>query len=302
MILNSNKRLQEIKLSMMLNRLKYVSDMDNININNSILMTVCKIFDTNSVAIYSKLYQESINHNLLNANKKELMATLLTFYNNEKMKHAKMLCISYPSYKKYYDELLDGCFINDNFVTNLLPIYAQTQNYYNIILILTDFIDKFKLPKLRNVYKLKEHPRTLELLFWLIYCKLSECFSSNDKVYKFLETVCDVNNIDFESISYLFMSIPKIMRSYPCIIENRNQFIQEVANLLYDNGYTRNYVGNVMFDIHNKNVYSKTCKYFDDIRNDLDMTYIETIDHANINVFDVSKFISIMFEFSNLEL
>lgn len=302
--MKESRRLSELRLSILLNRLKKVSDYRDIKKNLKILNAIIDVYIVNGNEMLLDMYQDSIGNILMGATNKELKATLLKYYKNHAERYNR-LGISRQMYTRRFSQIDDSS-LNEEFIDNLVPRYAKDDDYYAICVLISSFIDIFRLPKIKKEYELKQNNRSVELVFWLIYTKLYEYFKKIDKVYDFVKIICAYSGIDYDVISELLYKISVITRSNIGGTKERNHFIYEMCNLGYDNDITRGWIAYNIFGIDNQVVFHPYyTSFMKDIRNNENeflLVYRETLEWKKINKEEVMKFNDLFVDFSNLDL
>lgn len=287
-----NKRLQEINLSIFINKVDMRASREEYSTIINLLSGIAMAFGKEEHDKFIEFLSKSINKGILGATDKEIIAS---FMQNgiSSTKMAKDLSANYSRFKDRYAQYLDMELDND-YLDSLVPIYNK--DIFSVVLsAMIRFVNNIKYPIGNKEHSLKNHNRTLELEFMLIYNKIGEIFGNALLVNKFIFSLCNICNIDFNSINQLQTNIHFIDRSYPNFSYNKRYLKQEITTLYVSKGVGKCIIGRHIFGKASNYLYSPNTKVFGTVisKEDMAWQYIETLSWEHINQEEVQKFIDI---------
>ena len=298
--MEENKRLKEIKLSLYINHIDKSKNKIQYNTMMKLLSCLAATIGKNEHQCFTKIVQLTIGDCLLKATSKELVATCKKYFSNRKA--AEKLGISNSAFYHRYNDLLNRDYIINDFLESLKPIF-NAEHEVHIINILLNFIENFKYELGNDDNDLCTNNRTLEIEFLLIYDKLMEVFNNANICDKFIFNICNLFNIDFNSISQLKNNIHIINRSYPNFRYNNRYLMQEIVTLYTHKGLSKGSIGSKVLGKASSYLYNGTNKKYSIISNDdLAWQYIPTLDWSIIEKESVLKFIDIFHTFINYDV
>lgn len=296
-----NKRLQEIRLAILINRMD--KRLDNVNYKRAIdmLSVLAYTFGEEYLRAFEDLVAMSINNNILGANDEEIIASFM----EADIAPTQMSMDLGINYQRFVDRFHKYT-TNPNLLEEIAQKYPTTvfdEKYCVLWNTLYKFLTNVVYPVGNKDHKLKDHPRTLEIEFYLIYGKLADIFTNEAFVSKFIFGICNTFNIDFNTINKLKSNLIYINRSLPHFTYNNRYFKQEIVTLYLTKGVKKGTIGSKIFNKGSNYLYQKDTKVFGNIIKDEDMAwqYITTIDWSHINAKEVIRFIDLFHDFMRLE-
>ena len=298
--MEENKRLKEIRLSLYINHIDKSRDKIQYTKLIKLLSSLAATLGKEEHGTFMKLVQLTIGNCFLRANSKELIATCKRYFSSSKA--AKLMGISNSTFHRKYDDLLNRNYVNKEFMESLTPMFNSDKELQTIDILLR-FIEKFKY-ELGNVdHDLYDNCRTLELEFLLIYNKLMEIYNSAGLCEKLIFNICNIFDIDFNTISQLKNNIHIINRSYPNFRYNNRYLMQEIVTLYEHKGLSKGTIGSKVLGRGSNFLYNNTNKKYNAIpEEDMAWQYVPTLDWETLDKGAVLKFIDIFHTFIKYEL
>ena len=296
-----NKRLQEIRLAILINRMDKRLDDNNFKKAIDMLSVLAYTFGEEYLTAFEQFVSMSINNNVLGANDEEIIASFVE-KGISSTQISMDLGLNYQRFMDRYHKYL----MNPNLLKEIAEKYPNTvfdEKYFVLWNIIYRFLTNIVFPIGNKEHKLKEHKRTLEIEFYLIYGKLADIFTNETLVSKFLFGICNNFNIDFNTINNLKSNLIYINRSLPHFTYNNRYFKQEIVTLYLTKGVKKGTIGSKIFNKGSNYLYQKDTKVFGNVIKEEDMTwqYITTIDWSHIDAKEVINFIDLFHDFIRLE-
>ena len=296
-----NKRLQEIRLAVLINRMDKRLDDNNFKRAIDMLSVLAYTFGEEYLTAFEQFVSMSINNNVLGANDEEIIASFVEA-GIASTQISMDLGINYQRFMTRFSKYIN----NPNLVEEVAAKYPTTvfDEKYNILWnVLYKFLTKLSYPVGNKEHKLREHKRTLEIEFYLIYAKLADILTNESLVSKFLFGLCNTFNIDFNTINHLKSNLIYINRSLPHFTYNNRYFKQEIVTLYTIKGVKKGTIGSKIFNKGSNYLYQKDTKVFGSVIKEEDMSwqYITTMDWNHINDSEVLRFIDLFHDFIRLE-
>ena len=297
-----NDRLLEIVAAAYLNNISNFINKRKFKDTIVILTSLVEVVDSSYREMFFKLLDESSNEKLLGASKKELYAALKVFYKKKSI-ISKKLNLSYNTFKYRYADLIDRDFITDDFINSLEPVFIKSEKERELCKLIVNFLDNFHYLVGENYFEYYDHPRTLEIEFYIIYQTLVEVIRNNAKVEQVIYNICNQLGIEWSHISYLLRNLINIERSNQPYGEK--QFKSEIFNLYYLKGFNKAEIGKYVLK-SNTNYYAPGYNNMTkDITNDefnFGITYTPTIEWNVLDKSVITRFISLFDNFVNADL
>lgn len=296
-----NKRLQEIKLSIIINRMdKKLNDYDFKKAIN-LLSVLSSTFGEEYLKAFEEFVSKSIHNNIVGATDEEIIASFVDA-NISPTKMSKILGMNYQRFIDRYHKYLR----NNNLVNEVAEKYNKTlfdEKYCILWNTIYRFLNNIRFPVGNKDHSLRTHKRTLELEFYLIYSRLADTLTNESLVSKFLFSICNTFNIDFNSINPLKSNLIYITRTLPHFSYNNRYFKQEITTLYVNKGVKKGTIGSKIFNRDSNYLYQKDTKVFGNIIKEEDMSwqYINTMNWEYIDIKEVLKFIDLFHDFIKLE-
>lgn len=293
MYAKDNDRLKEVALSICLNHIDKTSDATLYRTLLQILLCIAKTMGGKSPVLLEKLTESSLCDGFMMASDREIVAAVDTFM--PKALAAKRMNITYPAYSYRYRYIKNP--INKEFLENLEPLYKSDEEKL-LINVLFTFINEFKVPIGDVNHRLKNHKRTLELEFLMIYDALMTVFQNEVVVARFIYYICETFGIDYQTIIHLKNNVHVINRSYPKSKWNNRYFIQELTTLYTSKGFSKSFIGkNVLNKNYNYLYCERTKALYKNMQGEEAWQYGQTLYWNNINDSEVIKFIDLLHTF-----
>ena len=296
-----NKRLQEIRLAIIINRMD--KRLDNNNFKNAIdlLSVLAYTFGEDYLKAFEQFVSKSINNNILGANDEEIIASFM----EAGIAPTQMsfdLCMNYQRFIDRFHKYTT----NPNLVAEVTEKYPNTifdEKYCVLWNVLYRFLINIKFPVGEKYHSLRDHKRTLELEFYLIYSKLMDILTNESLVSKFIFSICNTFNIDFNVINNLKSNLIYITRMLPHFVYNNRYLKQEIVTLYLNKGVKKGTIGSKIFNKGSNYLYQRDTKVFGNKIKEEDMLwqYIATIDWNHINANEVLRFIDLFHDFIRFE-
>lgn len=303
MDLKNNERLIEVRTAYALNRIYNYKNRKNFKEHSILLQCLVESIDETNNERFQDLIANSYEEKILGASKKEIYAAFKAFYDSNYAVAKKMGVSSSYLYRNYGD-LINRNYINDDFIKSLVP--ACSDDYLPMLNFMNSFIDKFHYLSGDAYYEYYDHPRVLELEFYLIYQKLYEIYNGSTNLEKFLFKLTTALELDWNTIAYLIRNIYIIERLNVDKVIGTKQFKQELFNLGYLKGFAKYKIGNELFGKDGKYYYTKGYEFMTkDITKDsweFQLTFVATLDWQVIKKDDLMKLIEVFRSFANEEL
>lgn len=288
-----NKRLKEIKLALCLNHIDKSSDKIEYTILIRTLSALAAALGKEEHEIFIRMFQASIGDGLMGATNKELVATYNKYYTVKTMsqKFGKSDNWFFITYK----DLLSRNFDTEEYLDSLKPRFKEEKEI-NLVNFMLDFIENVKFELGEDSSELSDKERTLEIEFYLVYKKLIEVLQNAGVVNKFIFNVCNLMNIDFNSVAQLKNNIHYIDRSFPHFKYNNRYFMQEICTLYTKKGLSLGAIGSKVLGKGTNFFYNNTNKEYAKIisKEDLEWQYVPTLDWENIDKGAIYKFLNIL--------
>ena len=298
--MEENRRLKEIKLSLYINYIDRTKNKMDYTNSIKILSALSATLGQESNREFMKLIQLTIGKCLLRASDKEIVATCKRYFPNRKA--AKLLGLSNSSIYYKYGDLLNRDFDNEKYLKSLSPMFNSEAGALMVDCLIR-FIEGFKYEIGNDHNDICDNKRTLEIEFLLIYNKLAEVLNNVGLCDKFIFNVCNLCDIDFNSISQLKNNIHIINRSYPNFRYNNRYLMQEIVTLYTHKGLSKGTIGSKVLGKTSSYLYNGTNKKYDVIpKENMDWQYTPTLDWSTIDKNSVIKFIDLFHTFINYEL
>lgn len=296
-----NKRLQEIKLAVLINRMD--KRLNNADFKKAIdlLSVLAYSFGEEYLQAFEKLVSMSINNNILGVNDEEIIASFVEA-GISSTQIAVDMGINYQRFVDRYHKYTS----NPNLLKEVAEKYPKTildEKYCVLWNTLYRFITNIKFPVGNKEHKLREHNRTLEIEFYMLYSKLVDTLTNEALISRFIFGICNTFNIDYNDINKLRSNLIYINRSLPHFTYNNRYFKQEIVTLYTTKGVKKGTIGSKIFKKGSNYLYQKDTKVFGDVIKEEDMSwqYITTMDWDYINAAEVLKFIDLFHDFIRLE-
>ena len=296
-----NKRLQEIRLAIIINRMD--KRLDNNNFKNAIdlLSVLAYTFGEDYLKAFEQFVSKSINNNILGANDEEIIASFM----EAGIAPTQMsfdLCMNYQRFIDRFNKYIN----NNNLIEEVSNKYPNTifdEKYCVLWNVLYRFLINIKFPVGEKYHSLRDHKRTLELEFYLIYSKLMDILTNESLVSKFIFSICNTFNIDFNVINNLKSNLIYITRMLPHFVYNNRYLKQEIVTLYLNKGVKKGTIGSKIFNKGSNYLYQRDTKVFGNKIKEQDMLwqYIATIDWNHINANEVLRFIDLFHDFIRFE-
>ena len=297
--MDENRRLKELKLSLYVNNIDRTCNKIDYSNMIKILSSLAAALGQEENKELMKLIQLTIGKCLLRATDNELIATCKRYFSHKKF--AKLLGTSHTVLNNKYGDLLNRSFDNEEYLNSLKPMF-NSEHGSLMVDFLIKFIENFKYKVGNDDNEIYDNNRTLELEFLLIYNKLLEVLNNIGICDKFIFNLCNLCDIDFNSISQLKNNIHIINRSYPNFRYNNRYLMQEIVTLYTYKGVPKGTIGSKVLGKTSSYLYNGTNKKYSVIpKKDMDWQYTPTIDWSNINKGAVMKFIDIIHTFIKYE-
>ena len=296
-----NKRLQEIKLAMLINRMdKRLNDTD-FKKAIDMLSVLAYTFGDEYLKAFEEFVSKSINNNILGANDEEIIASFREA-GVAPTQMCKDLGINYQRFVARFHKHIR----NENLLEEVSEKYNKTifdEKFYILWNTIYRFLVNIVFPVGNKEHKLREHKRTLEIEFFLIYSKLVDVLSNEALIGKFIFGLCNTFNIDFNSINTLKSNLIYITRTLPHFTYNNRYLKQEIVTLYLTKGVKKGTIGSKIFNKDSNYLYQRDTKVFGNVIKEEDMAwqYITTIDWVHIDAKEVLRFIDLFHDFIRLE-
>ena len=296
-----NKRLQEIRLAILINRMDKRLDNNNFKTAIDLLSVLASTFGEDYLKAFEELVSRSIHNNILGANDEEIIASFIEV-GISSTEASKQLGLNYQRFINRFHKHI----INPNLLEEIKEKYPNTifDEKYNILWnTIYRFLIRIKFPIGEKYHNLREHKRTLELEFYLIYNKLLEIFTNETLISRFIFSICTTFNIDYNTINRLKTNIVYIARIMPHFTYNNRYLKQEITTLYLNKGVKKGTIGSQIFNKGSNYLYQKDTKVFGNkIKNeDMLWQYIATLDWKNLNANEVLRFIDLFHDFIRFE-
>lgn len=297
----TNKRLNEIKLSVYINHIDKVKDKLMYNRLLKVLSCVALSISGESNKKLAELAQMSVCDGFARATHKELYAALSTFF--KKYEAVKKLGSNGTTFYRKFGDVMNMEYVNEEYLENLQPILNDEVSF-NMIAVLNKFIEEFKIngSLTNNELELKE--RTLELDFLFIYDKLLEIFNNVGYIDKLIFNICNAFNIDYSTIAHIKNHIHLINRSFPNLRYNNRYLMQEIITLYTYRGYKKGTIGSKILGKGSNYLFDKNRKAIAEPIKPEDMSwqYVPTVDWDNLDKESVYRFIDVFQVFSDYDV
>ena len=292
----NNERLREIKLSIYINHIDKTKDKNEYKKLLKILSCLALSFDGESNRILANITQISICDGYAKATDKELIATCKTFFSDRQA--SKRMGITPNTFINRYKDFSSRNFITNDFLESLKPIF-NTPKEREVINIMLDFIDHFRLPSSSNNHDLNDKERTLELEFWIIYNRLFDVLRNDAIIGKFIFNLCNAFDIDYGTIANLKNNIHIIGRIFPKFRYNNLYLMQELYTLYTYKGYSKGKISTEVLGKHSNYLHSTGGKKYAKLieKEDMKWQYAPTIKWDNMDKVSVKKFIQLLHDF-----
>ena len=296
-----NKRLQEIRLAILINRMDKRLDDNNFKKAIDIISVLSYTFGEDYLHAFEEFVSKSIHNNFLGVNDEEIVASFVEA-GIAPTQMSKDLCMNYQRFIVRFNKYIT----NPNLVKEVSDKYPDSifdEKYIILWNVIYSFLINFKFPVGEKYHSLREHKRTLEIEFYLIYSKLVEILTNESLVGKFIFSICNTFNIDFNTINHLKSNLVYITRILPHFTYNNRYLKQEITTLYLNKGVKKGTIGSKIFNKGSNYLYQRDTKVFGNKIKEEDMLwqYIPTIDWTNINANDVIHFIDLFHEFIRFE-
>ena len=296
-----NKRLQEIRLAILINRMDKRLDDSSFKRAIDLLSVLAYTFGEEYLKTFEKFVSKSIHNNILGANDEEIIASFVEA-GVAPTQMAKDLGINYQRFMDRFRKYIK----NENLVKEVSEKYptAIFDDKYSVLWnVLYRFLTKIEYPIGNKEHKLRTHKRTLELEFYLLYSRLAGILTNETLVNKFIFSVCNTFNIDFNNINNLKSNLIYISRTMPHFTYNNRYLRQEIATLYLAKGVKKGTIGSKIFNKSSNYLYQRDTQVFGKVIKEEDMAwqYVTTMDWNNINANDVIHFIDLFHDFIRLE-
>lgn len=296
-----NKRLQEIRLAIVINRIDKKLDDSNFKKVIDLLSVLAYTFGEEYLQAFEQFVSKSINNNILGVNDEEIIASFVEA-KIAPTQMSKDLCMNYQRFVDRFHKYIR----NDNLIEEVSEKYNTTifdEKYCVLWNTIYRFLVNIKFPVGNKEHKLREHKRTLELEFYLIYSKLADILTNETLVSKFIFSICNTFNIDFNTINLLKSNLIYITRTLPHFTYNNRYLKQEITTLYITKGVKKGTIGSKIFNKGSNYLYQRDTKVFGNIIKEEDMNwqYITTMNWEHINATEVIRFIDLFHDFIRLE-
>lgn len=296
-----NKRLQEIRLAILINRMDKRLDDNNFKKAIDILSVLSYTFGEDYLHAFEEFVSKSIHNNFLGVNDEEIVASFVEA-GIAPTQMSKDLCMNYQRFIVRFNKYIT----NPNLVKEVSDKYPDSifdEKYIILWNVIYSFLINFQFPVGEKYHSLREHKRTLEIEFYLIYSKLVEILTNESLVGKFIFSICNTFNIDFNTINHLKSNLVYITRILPHFTYNNRYLKQEITTLYLNKGVKKGTIGSKIFNKGSNYLYQRDTKVFGNKIKEEDMLwqYIPTIDWTHINANDVIHFIDLFHEFIRFE-
>lgn len=296
-----NKRLQEIRLAIVINRIDKKLDDNNFKKVIDLLSVLAYTFGEEYLQAFEQFVSKSINNNILGVNDEEIIASFVEA-KVAPTQMSKDLCMNYQRFVDRFHKYIR----NDNLIEEVSEKYNTTifdEKYCVLWNTIYRFLVNIKFPVGNKEHKLREHKRTLELEFYLIYSKLADILTNETLVSKFIFSICNTFNIDFNTINLLKSNLIYITRTLPHFTYNNRYLKQEITTLYITKGVKKGTIGSKIFNKGSNYLYQRDTKVFGNIIKEEDMNwqYITTMNWEHINATEVIRFIDLFHDFIRLE-
>ncbi len=296
-----NKRLQEIRLAILINRMDKRLDDNNFKKAIDILSVLSYTFGEDYLHAFEEFVSKSIHNNFLGVNDEEIVASFVEA-GIAPTQMSKDLCMNYQRFIVRFNKYIT----NPNLVKEVYDKYPDSifdEKYIILWNVIYSFLINFQFPVGEKYHSLREHKRTLEIEFYLIYSKLVEILTNESLVGKFIFSICNTFNIDFNTINHLKSNLVYITRILPHFTYNNRYLKQEITTLYLNKGVKKGTIGSKIFNKGSNYLYQRDTKVFGNKIKEEDMLwqYIPTIDWTHINANDVIHFIDLFHEFIRFE-
>lgn len=296
-----NKRLQEIRLAIVINRIDKKLDDSNFKKVIDLLSVLAYTFGEEYLQAFEQFVSKSINNNILGVNDEEIIASFVEA-KVAPTQMSKDLCMNYQRFVDRFHKYIR----NDNLIEEVSEKYNTTifdEKYCVLWNTIYRFLVNIKFPVGNKEHKLREHKRTLELEFYLIYSKLADILTNETLVSKFIFSICNTFNIDFNTINLLKSNLIYITRTLPHFTYNNRYLKQEITTLYITKGVKKGTIGSKIFNKGSNYLYQRDTKVFGNIIKEEDMNwqYITTMNWEHINATEVIRFIDLFHDFIRLE-
>lgn len=296
-----NKRLQEIRLAILINRMDKRLDDNNFKKAIDILSVLSYTFGEDYLHAFEEFVSKSIHNNFLGVNDEEIVASFVEA-GIAPTQMSKDLCMNYQRFIVRFNKYIT----NPNLVKEVSDKYPDSifdEKYIILWNVIYSFLVNFQFPVGEKYHSLREHKRTLEIEFYLIYSKLVEILTNESLVGKFIFSICNTFNIDFNTINHLKSNLVYITRILPHFTYNNRYLKQEITTLYLNKGVKKGTIGSKIFNKGSNYLYQRDTKVFGNKIKEEDMLwqYIPTIDWTHINANDVIHFIDLFHEFIRFE-
>lgn len=293
--MEDNRRLKELKLMLYLNYMAKTEDVKPFRHFIKVLGCLSDAINKEAHKAFIKMVESSIANNFLGASDKTLAAMLKR--NFKVSKAQKLLRCSGTTFYERFGSYYDRDFIDEEYLKSLKPV-INTLDGQSMIDTLCSFIDNFYFELGNEEHDLKDNTRTLELEFWLIYDHLIASIRSATVCDRFIKNICDVFEIDYNSVFQLRSSLHLITRIFPHFSLNNRYFMQEFVTLYMHKGLSKGTIGSKVFHRESNYLYNGTNKKFTPIADkDIIWQYSPTVNWDNINKESVKKFINVLHNF-----
>ena len=292
----SKQRLKELKLAI------YINHIDKQR-NKAIYLDIMKLFSCVVKAfgeeyeeLFIKMWQKSIADNLMGASNKEIIATVKEYFTNAEA--SSKLGISSAHFYRKYRDLLDRKFMTKEFTDSLTPMFDSYEAYV-LVEVLIKFIEDFHWKLGKKDHELREHKRTLEIEFYLIYDRLMNIIQNSGICDKIIYNICYTFNIDSATIMNLKNNIHVISRIYPNFRYSHRYFMQELVYLYNKKGLSKYDIATKVLNKSRSFFYNGTNKKYCELLDNEDASwqYATTIEWSNMRVPSVLSFIDVFHSF-----
>ena len=296
-----NKRLQEIRLAILINRMDKRLDNNNFKIAIDILSVLAYTFGEEYLKAFEEFVSKSVHNNILGVNDEEIIASFIEI-GVAPTEISKQLGLNYQRFTNRFKKHISNPDLLED-IKNKYPNTIFDEKYIILWNTLYRFLVNIKFPVGEKYHSLRENKRTLELEFYLIYSKFLDILTNETLIGKFIFSICNTFNIDFNTINYLKSNIVYITRIMPHFTYNNRYLKQEITTLYLTKGVKKGTIGSKIFNKGSNYLYQKDTKVFGNTikENDMLWQYITTLDWNRINANEVIRFIDLFHDFIRFE-
>lgn len=299
MKVKENARLVELRVAILLNAIANMDDRTKVNNVLYSLKAVASTYNPNFEEPFNNILANSINENLLGADKKELCLALQVFYDSQ-TKQYNLMGTTRNTYLALFPDMVN--YVTEAYLNSLKPRYAMLSSYYDMCTIVGNFADEFSFRDnaVRNDYH--NLGRHVELKFRYIYDTLNKYFKSESFTNQFITYICRHLKIDVDIINEVISSKHLIYRGLEENLTANMGIVKELVTFGRLEGWS---LGNVSTDLLGKHyTYLSGKNHLNkdetDNKHFLYTWYKPTVLKDERAIYEVKRFLKVMGDFNEL--